>query len=263
MDGRLVPEHLPVRDTVLAVEEAVVGGEEDERVVELAGLTQCLDDRRDRFVHGHQCLAALLPVLLDRRDPACVEQRPLPDHPRLVGNVRLVEARRFRQGRAFQCVVVARRRNRSAELRRIVGLTGRAGVVAEERNPEEERPLRRAAPDDLVRLVPVDVGLVARRLRGRAERVQRSAFVERVVVVAVGRGIDGAVPLAPAGWDLRRVLAAVAVEELAEVHGVVAAALQPDGQRVGLVERLVAALRRRIPANAVVVRVLPGQKRRA
>src|SRR5439155_12501953 len=74
--------------------------------------------------------------------------------------------------------------------------------------------------------------------------------------------IGRTVPLAPAGGKLRRVLTAVAVEELAEVHGVVAAALEPDGKRVGLVERLVAALGWRVSAHAVVVRVLPGQKRR-
>jgi hypothetical protein len=114
-------------------------------------------------------------------------------------------------------------------------------------------PLWRAAPDDLVGLVPVDVGLVTGRLRCRTERVQRAALVEGVVVVAVGRGIDGTVPLDPARGDLGRVLTAVAVEELAEVHGVVAAALEPDGQRVGLVERLVAALGRGVAPNAVVV----------
>ena len=37
-DRRLVDEHLPRRHAVLAVEEAVVGGEDDQRVVELAGL---------------------------------------------------------------------------------------------------------------------------------------------------------------------------------------------------------------------------------
>ena len=114
VDRRLVPEHLPVGNAVLAVEEAVVGGEEDERVVELAGLAQRLDDRGDGLVHRHQCLAPLLPVFLDRCDPPRIEQRPLPDHPRLVGHVRLVEARRLRQRRAFQRVMVARRRNRSA-----------------------------------------------------------------------------------------------------------------------------------------------------
>src|SRR5207244_5175899 len=139
---------------------------------------------------------------------------------------------------------------------RIVGLARGAGVVTEERDPEEKRSLCRAAPDDLVRLVSVDVCLVARRLRCRAERVQRPALVEGVVVVPVGRRIDGAVPLAPARRDLRRVLTAVAVEELAQVYGVVAPALEPDGQRIRLVERLVAALRRRVSAHSVVVRVL-------
>src|SRR5258707_906479 len=136
-------------------------------------------------------------------------------------------------------------------------------MVAEKSDPEEERSLRRATPDDLVRLVPVDIGLVAGRLRRSAVRVQGTALVERVVVVAVRRGIDGPVPLAPARRDLGRVLPPVAVQELAEMNGVVTAALEPDGQRVGLVERFVAALRRCVAPDAVVVRVLPRQKRRA
>src|SRR5439155_18873638 len=176
---------------------------------------------------------------------------------------RLVEARRLRERRAFQRVVMAWRRNGGAELGRIVGFPWCAGVVAEECDPQEERSLRRAAADDLVRFVPVDVGLVAGRLRCRTERVQGPALVERVVVVAVGRRIDRPVPLAPARRDLRRIRLAVTVEELPEVNRVVAAALEPDGQRVRLVERLIAALWRGVPTHAVVVRVLPGEERRA
>src|SRR6185312_10675422 len=90
-----------------------------------------------------------------------------------------------------------------------------------------------------------------------------AVLVQRVVVVAVRRGVDGAVPLAPARRDLERVSPSVAVQVLAEMDGVVTGPLQPDGERVRPVELLEAALRQRVPAHAVVVRVLPREKRGA
>src|SRR5262249_58981123 len=77
------------------------------------------------------------------------------------------------------------------------------------------------------------------------------------------RRIDGAVPLAPTRWDLRRIPRAVPVEVLAEVDGVIARVLEPDGERVRGIELVVAALRQRVPADAVVVRVLARQQARA
>src|SRR6185437_12284008 len=76
----------------------------------------------------------------------------------------------------------------------------------------------------------------------------------------VSRRVDGSMPFAPARWDLRRILAAVAVQELAEVDRVVPAPLQPDRECVRFVERLIATLRRRVSADIVVVRVLARQE---
>ena len=135
-------------------------------------------------------------------------------------------------------------------------------MVREERDPEEERALAGALAEDRVRLVAVDVGLVARRLRLRTVRVQRPVLVQRVVVVPVRRRIDGAVPLAPAGRDLRSVPRPVPVQVLAEMDGVVPGVLQPHGERVRRVELVVAAVGERVSAYAVVVRVLSGEQRR-
>ena len=93
--------------------------------------------------------------------------------------------------------------------------------------------------------------------------MQCPVLVQRVVVVAIGSRIDGAVPLRPAGRDLGLVLRPVAVQVLAEMDSEVAAVLQPDRERVGRVELVVAAVRRRIPAHTVVVGVLTRQQARA
>src|SRR5204863_9588068 len=90
-----------------------------------------------------------------------------------------------------------------------------ARVVRQKCHPEEERPFGRAAPDDLVGLVAIDVGLVARRIPRRAIRPEDAVLVEGVVVIAIRRRIDRAAPFATAGRDLERVPQAVAVEVLA------------------------------------------------
>ena len=69
-DRRLVDLHLPGRDPVLAVEEAVVGGVDEERVVELTGRLQRTDDRGDALVDRQQRLQALAVVLRDPCDAA-------------------------------------------------------------------------------------------------------------------------------------------------------------------------------------------------
>ena len=133
---------------------------------------------------------------------AAASSRSVAGSPRLVRDVYLVEVRRRRQWHVREAVLMARRRHRRRGSPGIARLARPAGVVGEEGDPEEERPFRCASADDLVRLVAVDVGLVARRLRDRAVRRQVTVLVERVVVVAVGRRVDGAAPLAPAGWNL-------------------------------------------------------------
>ena len=103
----------------------------------------------------------------------------------------------------------------------------------------------------------VDVGLVA------GVRRQRSVLVERVAGVAIRGGVDGAVPLGPPRWDLQGVAGPVSVQVLADVSRAVTGVLQPDGERARVVELRVAAGRRAVPEDAVVVGVLPGEKARA
>ena len=52
--GRIVREHLAERDSVLALHVAVVGGEEDVGLVQLAGAPELTDDPGHGFVHGQQ-----------------------------------------------------------------------------------------------------------------------------------------------------------------------------------------------------------------
>ena len=133
-------------------------------------------------------------------------------------------------------------------------LCGARNATAE----EERLGLRRAPVDDVDRLPRVEVGLVRALVR-----VEGPVLVERVAVEAVGRRVDGAAPLVVAGRDLGRVRAPVAVQVLAEVGRVVAGLLEPDGERVRVVELRVAAARRRVPHDAVVVGVLAGEEGRA
>src|SRR5206468_10454224 len=203
-------------DAVLAVEEAVVGGEEDQRVVELASLAQRLDDRADRLVDREEGLPALLPVLPDRSDLALVEQRPAPDRERLVGDVGLVERRRHRQRLVREGVTVPGRGRRRAD-EGVVRIGWFAGMRGEERDPEEERLLvRRAATDDLVCLVAQKIGLIAGRLLGRTVRRQLPVLVRRVAVVAVRRVVDEPVTVARLRMNLGRVPCPVLVQVLAE-----------------------------------------------
>ena len=101
------------------------------------------------------------------------------------------------------------------------------------------------------------VGLVAPRAHDAA------VLVQDVAAVVVGGGIDHRVPLVPARRHLPRPGGAVAVEVLADVGRLVAGALQPDRKRLAGVEPVVAAPRRAVVQHPVVVRVLPGQERRA
>ena len=78
-DRRLVEQHLPVGHAVLAVEEPVVRGEDDVRLVELAGRRQPVDDLPDGVVDREQRLEPLLVVLANRGDPRGAQQRPVAD----------------------------------------------------------------------------------------------------------------------------------------------------------------------------------------
>ena len=104
---------------------------------------QRLDDRRDRFVHRHQRLAALLPVLLDR----CDRWRALSSGRRRMtsGLSETSASLKFGgcgSGVPFERVVVPRCwiRRRRVRVDR-PGSRGPPEWSAEERDPEEERSL--------------------------------------------------------------------------------------------------------------------------
>ena len=222
-------------------------------------LLERADDPRYGFVDGEEGLEALLVVLADLGDPRLGQQRAVADADGLVGDVGLVEAGRAGEPRGGEVVAVPGRRHRGGLTGRVVGLARTAAVRGEERDREVERLGPRRAPvDDVDRLPGVEIGLVRALVR-----VERPVLVERVAVEAVRGRVDGAAPLVVPRWDLRRIPAPVAVQVLAEVGGVVAGLLEPDGQRVRVVELRVAAARRGVAHDAVVVRVLAGEERRA
>ena len=115
--------------------------------------------------------------------------------------------------------------------------------------------------DRLDRLLAQHVGLVERGVLDVevAVAVEHAVLEHLVAVHLVGALVDGAVPVAPARRHVGLAPQPVAVEVLADVRGAVARGLQPHRQRVLRVERLDAAVRRRVVEDAVVVAVLPGQ----
>ena len=183
---------------------------------------------------------------------------------RLVADVHLVERRIARQRQRGERPGVAWRR---ADVRLRGGLRRHdLAVRRHEHQREEERAIAAGVrADRLERLVAQHVGLVERRV-GRGEvavGVGDAVLVELVAPHLIRALVDRAVPVGPAGRDLRRVPQPVAVEVLADVDRVVALGLQPDRQRVLGVERLDAAVGRHCAADAVVVRVLAGEVGRA
>ena len=121
-DRLLVDVPLVLREPVLAVEVAVVGGVDDQRVVELARRPQRLDDLLDALVHRQQRLQLTAVLALDVGDLAGAQAWEVPDLGRLVGDVGLVEVRGLRQrlgvermgvaGRRFRCIAAVVRRVR-------------------------------------------------------------------------------------------------------------------------------------------------------
>ena len=192
------------------------------------------------------------------------------DRRRLVGDVDLVERRWERKRLRLERVAMAgggRRRQRDSRGADVVLVEREPAVRREVREVEEEGRARgRAVPDGGHRLPREDVRLVV-RLVGRvvdeaAVLVQREADVRER---APARRPDGRAPVAPARRDLgaAALVLPVAVQVLADEGRVVPGLLEPDRQRVRVVEPHVAAERRPVPADAVVVRVLPRQQRRA
>ncbi len=206
------------------------------------------------------------------------------DEAGLVGDVRLVEPGRPRQGGVDRRVVVAARRL-GPDRRRVVAV---GGVVVE---LQVERPARGGAVDLAHRTVGELVLLVvAAPNRGRSERAARGVLAAEIPVVRAAEGAaDGAVmvqgvavveagrivgrvglPLVPAGRHRRRRVvgsrAAVLVEELAQVDGAVAGPVQPDGEVVPVdlvaAERDPSAPRRGVAEHAGVVRVAAAEQGR-
>ena len=257
--GRVVDVHLPERYPVLALEEAVVGREHDQGVVELAARVERRHDPLHGLVDGDERLDPAAVTLGDHADVGVAEQAPTADREWLVGDVRLVERGRHRQRRVRERVVVPRGGNGHEPL---LCVRGPSRVRRHERHPEEERRGSRRSPaNDVDRLARENVRLVGSGVAPVAH--EPAVLVQAVVEVVVGRRVDGRVPLRPARRDLARIPEPVAVQVLAEVDRGIARALQPHGQGVRAVEPREAAVRRGVPENVVVVRVLAREEGRS
>ena len=260
--GLLVEQDLLGLGAMLAVHEAVVGGEHDQRVGELAGTREGVHDVGHRLVDGLEALELLAPVLRDRGLGLGVEARAVGDDLRLVADAGLVEIRGAREGHAVELVAVARLGRGGADGGRVVRVARRAAVGSDEPELEVERPVAgRGLLDQLAGTAAEEVGLVLARVGRVGVGDERAVLVDAPARVVEGVRVGRAVPVAPAGRDAVRVL--VAVEVAADVHGPVAGGLEPDGQRVGVVEAREAAERPGVVEDLVVVGVLAGEVRGA
>ncbi len=255
---------------MLAVEEAVVGGVDQQRVLELARVAQRADDPLDALVDRQQRLGAAAIAPGGVGDLLGRQRRAGSESSRLVADVGLVEVRRLGERLVRERADVSRRRLRgavAAALVRRVGV-GPAAVGCEIGEREEERPaVGRPAGDQLDRLVRVGVGRVRLR-RGRGVGIlgigavgDPLAVLEQLVAVEEV-GPLRAVPFRPTRGNADGA-SLVAVEELADVRRVVPGALQPHRQRLRRVEAVEAPERRRVAEHAVVVGVLAREQRGA
>ena len=168
----LVGQVLVARDAVLALQPAVVGDEDDQRVAQLPGAAQDRDEALDVVVDGPQRTGAALVVELELRDLRLGQRRRGVAHGRrLVAEVGLVEARRPRQLQPRARRGVARRGPRvvalaAHERRRDVLAVRRRG-----RPPDEEGLARpRLGGDEALGHLPGDVRRVVLRALRRPSR---------------------------------------------------------------------------------------------
>src|SRR5680860_1691437 len=105
------------------------------------------------------------------------------------------------------------------------------------------------------------IGLVV--LRGVAVLYERTVVVYGVVIHAICTAAYQCLPIAPPGWYLSWVIVTVAVQVFADVACEIIGVLQPHGKRIAMIELAISAGRRRVPHDAVVVRILAREQSRA
>ena len=206
--GGLLVGLLLAEQPVLAEQVAVVGDEEDPGPVELAGAPQDVEQSADLVVEVLQLLELALQHAAHQRP---VLRREVAQPGGLVGHVGLVEGGRV-PGDVVEVVAVLGARP----------CTGRAGSTAPTRRTTARCP--GAAPR---------TGAAAPR-RSRRRPVWPSSWRTSPSTLTCPPLADRGHPPAPAGGDVRRVLAE-AVHVLAEVAGVVAGAADPGRDGVAVV----------------------------
>ena len=228
----LVGIDLVEEDAVLAEQVAVVRGDEDRGVVEVALLAELADDLGDAVIDGGQRGVRAAPAELEAFALAVAKAGTRADPVRLVGHVGLVERGRLWQrgvGPLAELAAVGDRQPTDAAGARPGGLRRVRGHVGEHQKERTGIGLRLA--DEVERLVVHDPGRVAGLAlaldHGRAVVAERGAVVDRgrpdvaEPVVEPGRRREAAVGLPVAA---ERGGAVVVEEVAADMPGAVAGA---------------------------------------
>ncbi len=275
MGGGLVGQELGRVEAVLALEEPVVGDEDDVGVGEVARGVELIDDLADPVVDRAQRLEAVLIAAVDVVDLSEAEARVVAHEGWLVGHVELVEARIAWRLDPGECAGVTRRGLRAPRCddvpvrRRVIdldveGIGAEAGDrvegVAVDQVGEVVALLQRRRGFRAGRSVALGIGRVG-LVEGPVGVGDHPVVVGLVAVEEAGVA-DHGVPVVPARRHLGRVVVAVLVEELAGVAGPVAVGVQPHRDVVLEVELVVAAAGEEVGQHPGVVRVAPGQHRR-
>ncbi len=228
---------------MLTLLPAVVGGEEDVGVLELASGFELLDQRGHHLVDGQHRLQTLPVIVVYVRGLLFGDALGAADRGRLVGDVFLVV------GRGAGNLLLGERP--------LVALGGGGGSVGSGGGHvrEEGLVLWSRSPNEVGGLSGEDVGKEVPFLA--AVGYFFAILVDAIVVELLP--IQLAVPLVPARRDVGRVAAGVPVEILAEEGSLVTLLLQADGDGVLLVpllDELLKAPGRVVVAYHVVVVVV-------
>ena len=240
---------------MLAVEEPVVGGEDEDGLVELALALHLAVDPAETAIDAVERLQGAAVATLDRVGGVGVDGIAILNVPGLVGDVLLVEALRDRQRVGVEAVLVHRLGDGARGAARVAAGGGVRRVVVD---LHEER----------IVLLHEALGPAGREVAGHLGDVV--VVVESVVAdlavlgrlpVVIAALLELGEPEVPAGCDGGRPELAllVGVEEFADVRRVVAGVLEPGRKHVPLLLQVGVE----VPQDAVVVPVLTRHQGRA
>ncbi|GBC87718.1 hypothetical protein HRbin12_01735 [bacterium HR12] len=239
---RLLVGDLLAAPAVLAPEDPVVGGVDEERVLEAAGLAQGPDEVPDHPVHREERGVLVPPELVDVLRALATQRVQVPHPGRLVGDVLLVEGGRAPGRQVLEGALVPRRRDRRT--------VGRRWGEVEEQRPRGLAHERRRRPGEHGRRV------VLRRLA-----VPAHGPVDRERVPVVLRVDEGHPPVPPGRHVPGEPGVLVPVEVLAEQPRRVPGVVEPGREGRVVPEPLEPTVGRDLAVDARGVRVAAGEDR--